>query len=806
MIRILDKSKTLPQLVEDTSGGIGSLDVFDATVTEELNGIYEAEFKVLCSEKYYSELEVDSILKLPVNEAGDEQLFRVYYISPAINGVVQVKLQHITYDLSKVVVEPFTATGAVAAKNLMLSHVMGTYPFDMTTDILNNSSTFKLEIPRSFRECLGGYEGSLLDVFRGEYEWDNLTVKMLARRGSDNNVRIAYGKNLTDFKQETNNESVYSAVLGYAVVNDVTYYGSIYHKIVMAYPKVKIVDFSSDYEMDDVPTAQELTAKAQSYAENNNIEIPKVNITVSFVPLYQTEEYKNIAPLERVRLGDTVHVSFDKLGVEASSRVVKTVWNINAGRYDSVELGNTKASLNSVIDDSIDQAKSDIMKSIEDTDVGFLEEELDEMSSLIINGLGLHKTVDSLGRIYLHNEETLAASQYQYVITAQGFMMSDDYGQTWNSGWDTSGNAILNALSTITLNALEIYGSYIQGSQIVFGDPLDQNGKYIIAQPYSNGVTFDGTGTIRLQPQEAFYIYNRTSDGNNNYNGFYMSKKGSYSNNYIELLNYDETQSFLLANFIEMDAHFTYNNSVYNRTVIRNYATATGTRYGGNYISLNAYADTTRLFEYNYKPTSTDEFANSMIFNAYDTTSSKYNSIGINNYSYNDNLLANQISFYASETMSYINMQNNEFDGSKIINNIRLSTNANGSRLELANGRVDLSSTSYTQVNRLTMISDTSGNSVDLFNLDSNGNVMNRLRMKSDATTELWSSNTITIHGAGRVDINSSGSQDLRLISADDIHLNPVGFIEVNGIYIYFSGGYVRYTTDRNTAISNKGY
>ncbi|MBR3003992.1 MAG: phage tail protein, partial [Lachnospiraceae bacterium] len=82
-----------------------------------------------------------------------------------------------------------------------------------------------------FRECLGGWEGSVLDVFRCEYEWDNLTVKMYARRGADNGVRIAYGKNLTDFVQEQNNENVYDGVYGYAVVDEVTYEASNYFNI-----------------------------------------------------------------------------------------------------------------------------------------------------------------------------------------------------------------------------------------------------------------------------------------------------------------------------------------------------------------------------------------------------------------------------------------------------------------------------------------------------------------------------------------------------------------------------------------------
>ena len=254
----------------------------------------------------------------------------------------------------------------------------------------------------------------MLDTFRGEYKWDNLTVNFLARRGADNGVRISYGKNLTDFQQETNNTEVYTGVLGFATVDDVCYVGNVYNKTTG--DKIKIVDFSSDYESGQTPTTAELTTKATTYATNNDIEVPSVNIKISFVPLYQTEEYKNIAPLERVSLGDTVHVYFEKLGVEASSRVVKTVWNVLLNKYDSVELGSTKANLNTVINDSIESATSEMLSNL-DIDTGAIEEELSEMSQLIINGLGLHCTkvpLQSGGyRIYIHNADTLANSQYQ---------------------------------------------------------------------------------------------------------------------------------------------------------------------------------------------------------------------------------------------------------------------------------------------------------------------------------------------------------------------------------------------------------
>ena len=514
MIKVLDASKSLTSLVSDTTNGLGQLTVMNDSVTEELNGIYELEFDIATTDKHYEDLKSNLLVKTNVDETGDEQIFRVYYVSEPINFVSHVKCQHISYDLSKIIVKPFTATGAAAAKDGMNNNKLGSYPFTMTTDIPNTTSKFTLDIPRSFRECLGGYEGSLLDAFRGEYKWDNLTVQMLAHRGSDHGTRIAYGKNLTDFQQEVNNESVYDAVYGYAVVDEHTYQASsIYNKTGATSPKVMAVDFSSNYDTGQTPTAAQLLSYAASYANNNDIEVPNVNIKVSFVPLWQTEEYKDIAPLERVFLGDTVHVYFDKLNVEASARVIKTVWSPSLGRYTEIELGSAKANLNTIINDTVNTAVS----KVED-DTGFIESKMELLSDLIVNGLGLHISQDSAGRIVLHNKETIAESDVQYMISDQGFVVSTDYGTTWNAGFDTSGNAVLNSLATITLEALEVNGSTINGTEIngstingatiVFGT---NNTKKVTASGDSNGVTYSGQGQISFGTVGGFMAQNYDS-------------------------------------------------------------------------------------------------------------------------------------------------------------------------------------------------------------------------------------------------------------------------------------------------------
>lgn len=639
-MKILDSSKSLSVLVSDSTNGLGTIQPLECTVTEELNGIYECEFTVLTTDKHYEDLKNSGLIKVTVGD-GSEQIFRVYFISEPINFVVTVKAQHISYDLSKIVVKPFTATGAVNVKNQLVSHILGSYPFTTWTDITNTTSTFTLDIPRSFRECLGGYEGSVLDVFRCEYEWDNLTVKMYARRGADNGVRIAYGKNLTDFVQEQNNENVYDGVYGYAVVDEVTYEASnYYNKTGATTPKILNVDFSSDYETGQVPTAAELLQKATDYATNNSIEIPSVNIKIDFIPLWQTEEYKDILQLERVSLGDTVHVYFDKLNVEASARVIKTVWNVLTNKYDSIELGDAKANMNTIINQTVNTAVDEKVGNL-DIDVGYIEQDLNDLGKLIINGLGLYFTRETLPsggyRFYLHNKPTLAESDVQYYMSSTGLMMSNDGGQTWVAGYDaTTGEMILQALSTITLRALEIYGSFMR-----FGDV---SSNYIDVAPYSindvpQGVSFDGTGAIRMQPQGEFNLRNIDSS-DNTFNRLYMRHQSNQ--NRVLLENYVYNDSSRMANFEQL-----VSNSVNNVLSLMNYNINLSTQTLANSFAIGSYTSLSSITLTN------NNFGSSTQANTLTMSSSSFNTVAINNYDTSGNLM-NYISMNSSSAMMHI--------------------------------------------------------------------------------------------------------------------------------------------------------
>lgn len=356
MIPVLyDKNET-----NFTHNGIGFLvDTIKATVTEERNGSYELSLQYPITGRFYSEIANGAIVKAKSNETSEPQLFRIYKSSKPLKGIVTYSAEHISYDLNGIPLLGFAIKNATPqmAITRAIEEAGLPSPFKAISDIstLNNTT---IAVPCSVRALLGGQTGSILDVWGGEYEFDNFTIKLHAHRGKDNGVLIEYGKNLQDLKQESNIAECYTHLMPYASYevrdeNDNSETVNIYltEKVIpltqaenIGHNKACIMDFSDRFGDNEEITEDKLRAKATAYAAAAGLGTPKVNITVSFVQLWQIEEYKNIAPLERVKMCDTVSVRFSKLGVTAKSKIIKTVYDALKEKYESITLGDAKSS------------------------------------------------------------------------------------------------------------------------------------------------------------------------------------------------------------------------------------------------------------------------------------------------------------------------------------------------------------------------------------------------------------------------------------------------------------------------------
>lgn len=330
--------------------GLGVLtDATSCTVTEERNGVYELEMQYPVTGQHYELIKNRCLICAEVNQDKDRQPFRIYKITRPLQGIVKIYAQHLSYDLSGIVLTPFSANSITQALTLIKAKSSTANPFTFETD-KTTTAVFSVDVPSTIRSIMGGQDGSLLDAYGGEYAYDKYTVKLLKARGTNRGVSIRYGKNLTDLTQEENIQNVVTGVYPYWSSDDG--YVELPEKIVQApgaYDFLKIKPLDASSEFDEAPTEEKLRSYATSYVNNNDVGVPKVSISVKFQALEQTEEYKALAPLQQVHLCDTVTVFFERLGVNATAECIKTVYDVLKGRYKEISLGDAKTNITDTI-------------------------------------------------------------------------------------------------------------------------------------------------------------------------------------------------------------------------------------------------------------------------------------------------------------------------------------------------------------------------------------------------------------------------------------------------------------------------
>lgn len=329
------------------TNGIGILSgAVSCLVSEELNGKYELTMQYPLAGIHFKEIEKRSIIFAKPNKEDNPQPFRVYRITKPMGRTVSIYAEHISYDLSGIPVKPFTAGSAAAAMSNLETGAATDSPFTFWTD-KTNAGDLTVAVPTSTKAVLGGGAENILSVYGGELEYDRFVVRLHGQRGINRGVSIRYGKNLTSLEQDENISNVYTGVYPFYVDADgkITQLDELIVPAPGVYDYTRILTLDLSTEFDETPTQNQLRSATEAYIEENGVGIPKVSIKASFAQLSQAVEYKDIETLERITLGDTVSVEFPALGVSASAKCVRTIYNVLTNQYEGIELGDTRNNI-----------------------------------------------------------------------------------------------------------------------------------------------------------------------------------------------------------------------------------------------------------------------------------------------------------------------------------------------------------------------------------------------------------------------------------------------------------------------------
>lgn len=472
-----------PTATEFDNNGLGALvDAPRCIVREERNGPYELEIDYPVDGQHFSEIEHSAIIYAIPADGKGAQPFRIYEISKPFDGLCTIYAEHISYQLAHIPVTPFgSVTSVAAALQGLKNNAAESCPYTFWTD-KTSAGTFEVTEPKSIRELLGGTQGSILDAFGGgEYEWDKYTVKLHQHRGQDKGVVIKYGRNLTDLKQEEAIDTTITGIYPFWADSESGTLVTLPEKVIHSanannfpYNRTVVVDASSEFQ--DEPTVAQLRSFANNYITQTGVGVPKVSIDISFAPLWQTEEYRDIANLERVNLCDTVTVVFEKLGVTASAKVVKTEYDVLNERYETIELGDARTNLAKQVSSDISNSVNSLAARIPTKNA--IESIVDAQTALITGAMGgyikiVYNAAGQPQELLFMDTDDIQTAVNVIRINKNGIGFSNDgYDPTkFVSAWTIDGKFSADFIATGHLLA-----NYIQGGTLTLGGADNGNG------------------------------------------------------------------------------------------------------------------------------------------------------------------------------------------------------------------------------------------------------------------------------------------------------------------------------------------
>lgn len=457
----------------------------DCQCTEERNGVFELEFQYPMLGRYAADLVIDRYVKAKPNATAANQFFHIRKVSKPINGMFTVSCEHISYALSGYPVPTVSASGnAQVAINAILTAAKNQLGKDTgfsvaTTDITLSSSIALTNV--SARAALGGVSGSVLDVYGGEYEFDNHTIKLHKARGKDRGVRIAYGRNMTELKCDIDMDSAYTGIYGYVKNDNVDLHS--YKAVTNSSginAKTLIRDFSSDFSGGNSKITQSgLDSAVAAYAAANDINSPTVSMTVSFVDLSQSPEYASFSALESVSLCDTVQIYHKDLNINIKAKVIKTVYDVLRERYTSIDLGSPRANFADVIKQTVNEAKDlrgQLVSAKSDLTAAYEKAIADATAAITGNSGGYVRLNPSQNpqEILIMDTPNISTSKNIWRFNLSGYgHSSGGYSGPYRTAITQDGHIVADFIDTGILNANIIRAGIMQSTNGEFSFNLE---------------------------------------------------------------------------------------------------------------------------------------------------------------------------------------------------------------------------------------------------------------------------------------------------------------------------------------------
>lgn len=470
----LFKSDAMPAELE--ANGLGVLKAHVATVSEELlipdaSARYMATVAVSVKDRLASEVKAGAILRMSTPEGDD--YFRISKTNKTLDSITAFAWQ-ISYDLANAIISNrawMEQALSTAWPDMLKAGDIGKVDqrFSGVSDIASVNS---MGIVRSnvLAALIGTQDNSVVNRWGGEIRRNKFAVDMLSRRGQDRGIVLRYGKNITGINENIDDSQAYQAVLP-------SYLDASDQPVVMPLMKSPYFDAMSNprtvaMHFGDIKLGEEMTqTQAEQEVQDrvnagwlNRVDLPQVSCEISFVELRNTLEYKDLAELETILLGDTLRAVWSG-HVDVKQRVIAYEWDALRDRYINIQLGSPRRNIASLRGQIESQIQDGINRTLPSAIAGAIDAAM-HFDDVYVNAMGYYPTIvknEATGALtsYMHDAPILEESTFiatspepgTYLWTTSGW---NDGHPVWQYGHTKDGNAIMRKISMYKVTSSDV--------------------------------------------------------------------------------------------------------------------------------------------------------------------------------------------------------------------------------------------------------------------------------------------------------------------------------------------------------------
>lgn len=294
-----------------------------------------------------------------------EQPFRIYSVTPSLNGV-KVSARHIFYDLMDNMVPEYKPSGSVTGANAakaILTACSSAHDFSVVSDITSTADELDYSYKNPVEIFMG--DGGLIEKYSGEILRDWYDIFFLNRVGRSTSVTLRYKRDIAGISCSTDVSGIVTRIIPQGQDKDgkplylPEQYVDSPNINSYPHPKYYLLQVSDAKENDGKQKDSVKVTKDQVYAKlrkaaqeqfDGGCDLPDVSLSIDFININDTEEYggeeyEGFRDLHNIFLGDGVTVIVEKLGLTTALRMTSYEYDCLLERYTKCTLGRPDEAL-----------------------------------------------------------------------------------------------------------------------------------------------------------------------------------------------------------------------------------------------------------------------------------------------------------------------------------------------------------------------------------------------------------------------------------------------------------------------------